>query len=250
MGTNTASSLYYSLKAYNDTLTVANSLLITDALRNCLYNVGHAVVWGTTASSTNFKAQYVQLVSVRSSVASLPSKLAIDAYTVGFPATFGSELHATGSVVDIVYVLLDKEINPYYWSNASRDLNSDSVDLAVFEVADAQAAKTEVQVSGLSKGVDITLPLVDAWPYLECVYWDEDSLDWSASGCKTVFNKTNPLSVNCVCDHFTTFSVRSLVAPARPTGPGAKPVVPGRLVDRELASFPVCSNLKILINFK
>jgi hypothetical protein len=235
------SKLYYSLKAYNTTLTVASSLVITDSLLNCLHYVGHAVAWGTPASTATsyFRAEYVQLVSARSDVASLPSSLTIGETAVALPATLGSEVSLTGSIVDIVYIVLDKQVNPYYWANSSRNLNTDPLDFTLFEVDDTKATKKEVVVNNLSFGVGLTLPLEDSWPYLQCVYWDEATLDWSSSGCNTT--SSSPSQVKCACDHLTMFSVLSVAAPARPSGPGGQPLVPGRLVDREISNFPVCT---------
>ena len=40
-----------------------------------------------------------------------------------------------------------------------------------------------------------------------CVWWDEDSLTWSGSGCSLSLEETDDAVTVCYCDHLTNFGI-------------------------------------------
>ncbi|PRP80687.1 hypothetical protein PROFUN_11646 [Planoprotostelium fungivorum] len=67
---------------------------------------------------------------------------------------------------------------------------------------------TELVVQNTTEEIRIDIPLTYLPPdgySLQCQWWDESSSNWSPEGCRTVHQPN--LTVSCLCNHLTNFSV-------------------------------------------
>merc|ERR1712065_80504 len=77
----------------------------------------------------------------------------------------------------------------------SVELNGDIKDLE--NGLEICLATNQVEYEGQSCGA---LPV-------QCVYWDEEALEWSSKGCTVLNEKSDVNTTCCLCVHLTDFSV-------------------------------------------